>query len=186
MEAGSMGFHDNLIDATHRQIRDTAKRFALDAIAPHADAWEEAGEFPRDLYPRAAAAGILGVGFPEAVGGSGGGPMACVMAIEGLMAGRSTGVAVGLGSAGIAMPALVQAGDAAQIDRFVRPVMAGEKIRPSPSPARHGQRCRGGLDTRGAHGDDYVVTGAKMFITSGVRADFLTTLVRTAPTPTAA
>lgn len=179
-----MGFHDNLLDATHRQIRDTARRFALDAIAPHADAWEEAGAFPRDLYPRAAAAGILGVGFSEEVGGSGGGPMACVMAIEGLMAGRSTGVAVGLGSAGIAMPALVQAGDRAQIDRFVRPVMSGEKISALAITEPGTGSDVAAVCTRAVRdGDDYLVTGAKMFITSGVRADFLTTLVRTGPDP---
>jgi acyl-CoA dehydrogenase len=179
-----MGFHDNLLDATHRQIRDTARRFALDAIAPHADAWEEAGSFPRDLYARAARAGILGVGFPEAVGGSGGGPMACVMAIEGLMAGRSTGVAVGLGSAGIAMPALVQANDPAQLDRFVRPVMSGEKISALAITEPGTGSDVAGVATRAVRdGDDYVITGAKMFITSGVRADFLTTLVRTGPDP---
>jgi acyl-CoA dehydrogenase len=179
-----MAFHDNLVDATHRQIRDTARRFALDAIAPHADQWEEDGSFPRDLYPRAAAAGLLGVGFPESVGGSGGGPLACVMAIEGLMAGRSTGVAVGLGSAGIAMPALVQGNDPAQIDRFVRPVMAGQKISALAITEPGTGSDVAGVSTRAVRdGDSYVVTGAKMFITSGVRADFLTTLVRTGPDP---
>src|SRR5690606_3799113 len=101
-------FFDNLLDDSHRLLRDTCRRFAEREIAPFATAWEEAGEFPRDLYRKAAAAGILGVGFPEEVGGSGGGPLHMVASIEGLMRGESTGVTVGLGSLGIALPPLVQ------------------------------------------------------------------------------
>jgi acyl-CoA dehydrogenase len=188
-----MGFYDNLLDEDHRLLRDTCRRFAEREIAPHAHAWEEAGEFPRALYGKAAGAGVLGIGFPEAVGGSGGGPLHSVMAIEGLMRGGSTGVAVGLGSLGIALPPLVQAasdagadGDAARglIDRFVRPVLAGDKIaalavtEPGTGSDVSGVRTRATRD-----GDTYVVRGAKLFITSGVRADVLVTLVRTGEDP---
>ncbi len=179
-----MGFYDNIIGEEHRMLRSAAKRFALAEIAPHAQAWEEAGEFPRELYKKAADAGGLGIGFPEEMGGMGGGPLHMLMGIEGLMHGTSTGVTVGLGSLGIALPPIVQANDPAQVDRFVRPVLAGEKIaalaitEPGTGSDVAAVRTRAVKD-----GDHYVVNGAKMFITSGVRADYLTTLVRTGPDP---
>jgi acyl-CoA dehydrogenase len=179
-----MDFFDNLLDDTHRLTRDTCRRFAEAEILPNAYAWEEAEAFPRELYAKAGAAGILGVGFPEEVGGSGGTPLHAVMAVEGLMAGGSTGVAAGLCTAGIALPAMVQSADAELIDRWVRPTLAGEKIsalavtEPGTGSDVSGIRTRAVRD-----GDTYRVTGNKLFITSGVRADVLTTLVRTGDDP---
>ena len=49
----------------HGQLRETVRRFALRHIAPHAPSWEEAEEFPRDLYRQAGEAGLLGIGYPE-------------------------------------------------------------------------------------------------------------------------
>lgn len=175
-----MGFFDNFIDESHELIRQTAREFAEDEIEPHAVEWEEAGRFPRELYGKAADAGLLGVGFPEELGGAGGGAMESVMVIEGLMHGGSTGVMAGLGSLGIALPPLVQAGDDHLNDTFVRPALAGDKIaalaitEPGAGSDVTGVRTRAERD-----GDGYVVHGNKIFITSGVRADFLTTLVRT-------
>ncbi len=179
-----MSLLETFLTDTHRMVRDTAGRFARDHIRPHAYQWEEAGEFPRDLYTRAAQAGILGVGFPEAIGGSGGGAMDMIMVIEGLMQGGSTGVAAGLGSLGIALPPIVQSDDAHLIDTFARPALAGHKIcalaitEPNTGSDVAGVRTRARLDA-----DHFVVNGAKMFITSGTRADFLTTLVRTGDDP---
>ncbi|MFB6352221.1 MAG: acyl-CoA dehydrogenase family protein [Bradymonadaceae bacterium] len=175
-----MGFYDNFIDERHELVRQTAREFAEDEIAPHVVEWEEAGQFPRDLYHEAAEAGLLGVGFSEEIGGAGGGAMDEVMVIEGLMYGGSTGVMAGLGSLGIALPPLVQAGDDHLIENFARPALAGDKIaalaitEPGAGSDVTGVRTRADRD-----GDEYVVHGSKIFITSGVRADFLTALVRT-------
>jgi acyl-CoA dehydrogenase len=179
-----MSFYDNFISETHQMFRDTATRFALDEIRPHAHQWEEAGSFPRNLYDKAAEAGILGVGFPEDIGGSGGGPMAAVMVIEGLMRGGSTGVAVGLGSLGIGLPPIVQSEDTRLIDEFARPALAGERICALAITEPNTGSDVAAVRTRAERvGDHFVVNGAKMFITSGVRADFLTTLVRTGEDP---
>jgi len=175
-----MSFYDNFLNETHRMLRETAERFALEEIRPHAHAWEEAGEFPRELYKKAADAGILGVGFPEEIGGSGGGMLDMVVIVEGMMRGGSTGVSVGLGSLGIALPPIVQSGNEDLIDRYAKPALAGEKIaalaitEPGTGSDVSGVRTRAVRD-----GEHYVVQGAKLYITSGVRADFLTTLVRT-------
>ena len=179
-----MDFFDNFFDDTHNAVRAGCRRFAEHEIAPHAHAWEEAQSFPPELYRKAAAAGVLGIGFDEAIGGAGGGALHVVAAIEGLMRGRSTGVAVGLGSLGIALPPIVQTEDAALIERFVRPVLRGEAIAALAVTEPGTGSDVAGLRTRAVReGDDYVVRGAKMFITSGVRADFLTTLVRTSDDP---
>lgn len=179
-----MGFYDNLLTETHRMIRQSARKFAVDEIKPHATTWEEAGEFPRQLYIAAAEAGILGVGFPEEIGGSGGGPIEQVMVIEGLMRGGSTGVCAGLGSLGIALPPIVESGDEGLIDRFAKPALAGEEICGLAITEPGTGSDVAAVSTRARRdGDEYVVDGAKMFITSGVRADFLTTLVRTGDDP---
>jgi acyl-CoA dehydrogenase len=179
-----MGFFDNLLDDTHLAVRETCRRFAEREIAPHAVEWEEAEGFPRELHARAAEAGVLGAGFPEDVGGAGGGALHSAMAIEGLLHGGSTGVVVGLTSLGIAVPPILQSGNADLIDRFARPALRGEKIgalaitEPGTGSDVAGVRTRAVRD-----GDHYVVSGAKLFITSGARADFVTTLVRTGDDP---
>lgn len=177
-------FFDNLLDESHRLLRTSCRRFAEAEIRPHAHDWEEAGIFPRELYGKAAAAGVLGVGFPEELGGSGGGPLHQLMAIEGLMRGTSTGVAAGLGSLGIALPALVQSGDPGLAERFVKPVLRGERIACLAITEPGTGSDVAGVATRARRdGDHYVVNGAKLFITSGVRADFMTVLARTGDDP---
>ena len=179
-----MNFFDSFLDDTHILTRDMCRRFAEAEIAPRAADWEEEGLFPRDLYRKAGDAGIIGIGFEEEVGGAGGDPLHVVMAIEGLMRGGSTGVVVGLTTAGIALPPMIQSGDEGLNERWVRPALTGEKIaalavtEPGTGSDVSAVRTRAVLD-----GDHYVVTGNKLFITSGVRADVLTTLVRTGEDP---
>jgi acyl-CoA dehydrogenase len=179
-----MAFFDTFLDDTHTYLRATCRRFAETAIKPHAAEWEKAGIFPRELYKQAADAGVLGIGFPEELGGSGGGHLHTVMGIEGMMRGGSTGVSVGLGSLGIGLPAIVQFGSEDLKARFVRPVLAGDQIaclaitEPGTGSDVAGVRTRARRD-----GDHYVVDGAKLFITSGTRADVITTLVRTGDDP---
>ncbi len=175
-----MGFYDNFLDEGQSLLRESCKRFALKEIRPFADEWEEAETFPRELYKKAAKAGILGVGFPEAVGGSGGGPVEILMSVEGLMHGTSTGVTVGLGTLGIALPAVVQSENSELIDRIARPVFAGDRIAAlAITEPGTGSDVAGVRTTAKADGDDFIVNGAKMFISSGVRADYIVALCRT-------
>jgi acyl-CoA dehydrogenase len=165
----------------HATLRAQIRRFAEAEIAPHAHAWEEAGEFPRALYAQAAEAGLLGIGYPEAVGGLGG-DLGHVLAAgeEMILAGRSVGTSVGLGSHGIALPPIVRLGTPTQHERWVRPVLRGEKIAALAITEPGGGSDVAGLATRAVRdGDHFVVNGAKTFITSGCRADLVTTAVRT-------
>jgi acyl-CoA dehydrogenase len=168
------------LDESHELFRQTCLRFAREKIAPHAHEWEEAGSFPRELYREAAAAGILGVSVPVEYGGGGGDLLHSLVTIEALLTGGSSGVVASLGSFGIAIPPIMFLGSDEQKRRFVPPVVAGEKIaalaitEPGTGSDVSGIRTRAVRD-----GDDYVLTGSKQFITSGVRADYVTTLART-------
>lgn len=165
----------------HAAIRQTMRRFAQTHIAPHGAAWEEAEEFPIELYRTACEAGITGVGYPEAVGGQGGDLSHVLVASDELViAGRSVGVVVGLGSHGIALPPIVRFGTPEQQARFVTPCLAEGKIAALAVTEPGGGSDVANLATRAERdGDHYVVTGAKTFITSGTRADFVTCAVRT-------
>ena len=165
----------------HAAIRTSARRFAETHIAPYGAAWEEDEGFPIELYRTAAAAGITGVAYPEAVGGQGGDLGHLLAACDELvLAGRTVGTLVGLGSHGIALPPIVRFGTPEQIRRFVTPCLVDGKIAALGISEPGGGSDVARLATRAERdGDHYIVTGAKAFITSGSRADFVTTAVRT-------
>lgn len=167
--------------AERRALRETVRRFAETEILPHQDAWEREGELPRWLHRRAGELGLLGVAFPEEVGGGGGDLVDVVVVTEELhRAGVSGGTFASLMTCGIALPHLVGAGEPEQVERWVRPTLAGEKIGALGVTEPDGGSDVAHLRTTARRdGDDYVVNGAKTFITSGCRADFVTTAVRT-------
>ena len=164
-----------------RALRASARRFTESEIAPNLAAWEDAGAVPRALHRAAAAADLLGVGFPESVGGSGGTAVdAMVIAEEVIQSGGSSGLVAALFTHGIGLPHLVQAGDPALIDKVARPVLAGEKIVSLAVTEPEAGSDVASLRTRAVRdGDEYVVSGSKLYITSGTRADFFTVAVRT-------
>jgi acyl-CoA dehydrogenase len=165
----------------HETLRGQAGRFAREQIAPHAFDWEEAGEFPRGLYLQSAQAGLTGIGYAEAYGGTGGDFSHMMVASEQLiLEGHSVGTVVGLGSHAIALPPILKLGSEAQKQRFVRPVMEGTAIAALGITEPDCGSDVAALRTRAVRdGDHYLVNGSKMFITSGTRADFVTTAVRT-------
>lgn len=162
-------------------LRQTAREFVRREVAPHLQDWEDAGEIPRDLHAKAGAQGLLGVSFPESVGGEGGDLADSVAMQEAFFeAGASSGLMAGLFTGGIALPHIAASGSADLIDRFVRPTLLGEKIGALAVTEPGGGSDVAGITTRAERdGDSYVVNGVKTFITSGVRADFVTTAVRT-------
>jgi len=155
--------------------------FARREVVPHLQEWEDAGEVPRSLHVAAAKQGLLGVGFAEEVGGSGGTLADTVALTEGMLAeGASSGLLAALFTHGIALPHIAGHGSAELIDRYVRPTLAGELIGSLGITEPDGGSDVAHLRTTAVReGDHFVVNGAKTFITSGVRADFVTTAVRT-------
>jgi acyl-CoA dehydrogenase len=166
-------------------IRALGAEFVRREVAPHLQEWEDAGSIPRELHLAAGKQGLLGVAFPEEVGGGGGTLLDSVDLAEAMFeAGASSGLMAGLFTAGIALPHIVasardgRGGDL--VDRFVRPTLAGETIGSLAITEPGGGSDVAGIRTTAVReGDHFVVNGAKTFITSGVRADFVTTAVRT-------
>ncbi|HEX5919322.1 MAG TPA: acyl-CoA dehydrogenase family protein, partial [Nocardioides sp.] len=165
----------------HDALRATGAEFVRREVVPHLQEWEDAGEIPRALHRTAGGLGLIGVAFPEEVGGGGGDLLDSVVLQEAMFAaGASSGLMAGLFTAGIALPHISATRDPDLVDRFVRPTLAGETIGSLAITEPGGGSDVARLRTTAVRdGDHYVVNGAKTFITSGVRADFVTTAVRT-------
>jgi acyl-CoA dehydrogenase len=168
-----------------RELRASVRRFVEREIRPHLAEWERAGELPRELHRRTAQVGLLGIGFPEAVGGCGGDLLDTVVLTEELIqAGGSSGLVAGLLTHGIALPHIVDAGEPDLIDRFARPTLAGEMIGALAVTEPDGGSDVAAIRTTAVRdGDHYVVNGSKTFITSGARADGIGLLVVERGTP---
>ncbi len=110
-------------------LTDTVRRFTLERIAPQVAQWDEAGEIPRELYREAAAIGLLGLGYPEALGGTPA-PFALRNAVSVTMArhGGSGGVMAALFSLNIGLPPVLRHGSAQVQQEVIPPVLRGEKI----------------------------------------------------------
>jgi acyl-CoA dehydrogenase len=161
-------------------FRAGVRAFVEREVAPHVGAWDEAGEFPRALYRRAAALGLLQLGYPEALGGT---PCALrfrLIAAEEIARAGSGGLMASLFSHNIGLPPVVAHGSPALQQRIVPPVLAGEQIAAlaitEPGGGSDVARLRTRAVRDGAH---WVVDGEKTFITSGLRADWLSVAVRT-------
>lgn len=167
--------------AERRALRRTVDAFMAREVLPSLEEWEDGGTLPRHLHRRAAQAGLLGIGFDAEVGGSGGDVVDLVVLTEQmLLAGGSGGLVASLLTHGIALPHIVAARSAVQVDRFVRPVLDGNAIAALAVTEPDGGSDMASVRTRAERdGDDYVVNGSKTYITSGMRADWVTTLVRT-------
>ena len=162
-------------------LTDTLMRFVKREIEPHIHAWDEAGEFPRSLYLKAAELGLLGMGYPEKLGGS---PaswrMRNTVSQQLSRLGGSGGLLASLFSHNIGLPPVLRYGSETLQQRVIPPVLRGEKIaalaitEPSGGSDVAALRC-----TATREGSDYLINGEKVFITSGMRADYITVAVRT-------
>ena len=167
--------------ALRRVVRDFTTRDVL----PDVEKWEQAGELPRELHKKAADAGLLGVAFPESAGGQGGNGIDAAIVTEELLGnGASGGLLASLMTHGIALPHIIGSGNTDLIDRYAKPTLAGELIGSLAVTEPDAGSDVAGIRTRAVReGDTYVVNGAKTFITSSTRADFITTIVRTGDDP---
>ncbi|MEU7981120.1 acyl-CoA dehydrogenase family protein [Micromonospora sp. NPDC049081] len=181
-----------------RQLRELTRAFVTREVLPHLADWERAGEVPRALHATAAKLGLLGVGFPESVGGSGGDLLDSIVVTEEIIrSGGSSGLVAALFTHGIALPHIVaaaggrtggtlggrlaarpSAADDPLVTRYVRPTLAGELIGALAITEPEGGSDVAAIRTTARRdGDHYLVNGTKAYVTSGVRADFVTTAV---------
>jgi acyl-CoA dehydrogenase len=168
--------------AEHEELRESVRRFTEKEIAPHVADWEEAREFPLDLFTRCGELGFLGLKFPEQYGGQGGTHLHDAVWVEELARrGASGGVAAGLNAhAGIAMPPVFEFGDEWQRQRWIVPGIRGEKVGALGITEPGAGSDVASIRTSAKKTDGgYRVSGGKTFITNGVRADFLVCACRT-------
>ncbi len=163
------------------QIEGSVRRFVQSEVRPNLEAWEEAGQFPRELYQRAADLGWLSMGYPEPFGGT---PapwsLRNAMTIALARHGGSGGLMASLFSHNIGLPPVVRHGSADLQQKVIPDVLAGRKIAALAITEPGGGTDVSALKTTARReGEEYVVDGEKVFITSGVRADWLTVAVRT-------
>jgi acyl-CoA dehydrogenase len=166
------------------ELRKTVRAFVEREVLPNVDEWERSGDLPRDLHRKAGEAGLLGAGMPESVGGGGGdGADAVVICEEMHQSGAPGGVFASLFTCGISVPHMIASGDERLIETYVRPTLRGDLIGSLAITEPGGGSDVGHLTTRavrdGSGNGDYILNGAKTYITSGVRADYVVTAART-------
>lgn len=167
----------------HRSFTESIRRFTAQEITPFVNDWEEAGTFPRELYKKAADVGLLGLGFEEQYGG-----VADTDAFYMLLASIELAQC---GSGGVLASLLSHSIGSPPIQHFASPelkaailpqILAGEKISALAITEPDGGSDVAALKTKAVRdGDDYIVTGEKTFITSGIRADYYSVAVRSDP-----
>ncbi len=170
---------DFALSPEHEEIRRTVRDFAEGRIAPVADDLERRGEFPHEIIREAAALGLLGVPYPEEVGGTGLDALAYAITIEELSrVSGSVGIIVSAHTS-LGCNPLYMAGTPEQKERYLRPLASGEKIgaygltEPGAGSDSRGTRTRARRE-----GDEWVLNGSKRFITNaGVAATYIVTAV---------
>ena len=178
---GDVGVEDETIAA----IRDQFTRFADTEIAPHAQGWHQRDELiPIGVVQQLADMGVFGLTVREEDGGAGLGKIAMCVVSEALSRGY-----VGVGSLGtrseIAAELIGLAGTAEQKARYLSAIASGAILPTAVFTEPNTGSDLGSLRTRAVRdGDEYVVTGAKTWITHGARSDLMTLLVRTDPDTT--
>lgn len=169
-------------DDTHEAVADTVRAFVTREIMPHVEAWEAAGELPRELHRKAAEAGVLGLGYPEHYGGAGEGfdVFHSLVQSEELCRPGAGGIPASLMTHGIGLPPILAMGSEDLKQRIAPAVLAGEAIICLGITEPGGGSDVANLKTRAERrGGAYVVNGEKTYITTGMRADYITLAVRT-------
>ena len=165
----------------HRQLRDAVRRFVDGELSPHAAAWDEAGGFPRELYRQAAQVGLLGLGYPAEYGGTPCDTLSRIVTTIELTRAGSGGLIASLMSHTIMLGPLLNAGDPALRMRVAARILAGEAIGALAVTEASGGSDVASLATRALAAPDggWRLSGSKMFITSGMRADHYLVAART-------
>jgi acyl-CoA dehydrogenase len=175
----------------HECFRRDVRQFVETELRPHAARWESEHWFSNDVFPALARRGYLGLKYPRHLGG---GPVSGDgYEVEGYLADAvfteeiarcgSGGLASGIGAhIGIATPPVWTFGTERQKQRYLAPAARGEKIGALAITEPDAGSDVAAIRTHARRTEDgFVVNGAKMFITNGVRADFLVTAVKTRP-----
>jgi citronellyl-CoA dehydrogenase len=169
----------------HHMYRETVRGFAKNELAPHAEEWEEARLFPREVFEKMGEMGFIGARYPEEHGGSGGDIWHTAVFAEEMPHCRMAGLTMALlVQMEMCTPVILEIGTEEQKREFLEPAIRGEKIgalgvsEPDAGSDVAGIRTRARRD-----GDEYIISGQKTWITNGTRADFIVLAARTDTDP---
>jgi citronellyl-CoA dehydrogenase len=167
----------------HRQLRETVKKYAEEQLAPHRFEWDKAGGFPRSIFKDLADLGVLGIRFDPAIGGLGLDWWYTIAFIEGLAYCRNAGLIMSiLVDTDMATPIINEIGTPEQKKEFLEPLLRGDAVAAlGVTEPGAGSDVAAIRTTARKDGGDYVIDGAKTYITNGSFADFITLAVRTGP-----
>src|SRR5882724_2560694 len=150
--------------AEHEAYREVVRRFVEKEIAPYAHEWDEAGEFPRELYEKAAGIGLLGLGFPEEYGGTSVDQFMKIVVSQELARAGAGGVSASLMSHSIGSPPIARAARPQIKARVLPQILSGQKISALAITEPSGGSDVANLRSRARRdGDNYVVSGEKTF-----------------------
>lgn len=157
------------------------KRFAEEELAPHAEGWEEEGDFPDWVFSRAGELGFLGLTYPAEYGGQDGDYFSTIVFAEEIGRCQSAGVALGLAvQTDMATPPILKFGTEEQKRTYLAPSIAGEKIAClGISEPDAGSDVMNISTTAEWDGGEWVINGRKIFITNGYRAHYITLVAKT-------
>ncbi|KRS16819.1 acyl-CoA dehydrogenase family protein [Roseovarius indicus] len=173
--------HHLFLTEEHEMLRDQLRRFVAEKVQPHADQWEVDGAVPRDVLREMGALGFLGIRYPEEYGGAAMDTRATAVLAEEL--GRSTyaGFAITvLVHTDMASVHLFNAGNEAQKAAHMPGIVSGDTITAvGVTEPDAGSDVKGIRTTARRDGDDFILNGAKMFITNGVHANLYCVAAKT-------
>jgi acyl-CoA dehydrogenase len=169
----------------HEAYREAARRFVANEIAPHAEEWETARDFPRELFAKVGTAGFFGPKFEETWGGSGPDYAAEAVWIEELSKGMTYGTASDLGAhSQLASLYIDRFGNDELKERYLRPSIDGTLLGAlGVTEPGTGSDVNGIRTTARRDGDHWVLNGSKAFITNGAWSDYVVVAARTSDNP---
>jgi citronellyl-CoA dehydrogenase len=167
--------------AEHDALRETVREFVDKEIAPHAEEWEAAEYFPDSLFPRMGELGLLGLRYPEQYGGQGGDYFSAIVLAEEMARCGSGGVGMAVSvQSEMATPPVLKFGTEEQKQRYLVPAINGQKVaalgitEPDTGSDVANIRTKAEKTASG-----WRINGSKMFITNGVRFDWILLVCRT-------
>jgi butyryl-CoA dehydrogenase len=163
-------------------IRDMARAFAAEQIAPYAAEWEDKAYFPREVFTAMGKLGLMGMTVPEEWGGAGLDYVTYAMALEEIAAGDGAVAIVMSGHNSVGCMPILEFGSPAQKERYLRALAQGEILCAFALTEAKGGSDAGALTTRAVrNGDSYVINGSKQFITTGKNAELTLVFAVTDP-----
>jgi citronellyl-CoA dehydrogenase len=172
---------DKLFSAEHEEMRQVIRRFVEKELAPYADEWEAAEYFPDSVFKRMGELGFLGLWYPEEYGGSGGDYLYSVVLAEEMSRSRCGGLGMGVAvHTDMVLPTILKFGTEQQKQEYLVPGLRGEKIASlgitEPDSGSDVQAIR---TIARKDGNEWVINGSKIYITNGVRSDFILLVTKT-------